>query len=100
MGAQRHLEARRGGAHRHIPRRHGILERGPASWASGLVAQSRRVCPTGPLALYRPSAVYSNYRLEFFAQIESKSMGWVVRARDLQNYYAMKFTVVESGLRP
>jgi hypothetical protein len=44
--------------------------------------------------------VYSDYRLEFFAQIESKSMGWVVRARDLQNYYAMKFTVVEPGLRP
>ena len=55
---------------------------------------------TGQLALYRPSAAYSNYRLEFFGQIESKSMGWVVRARDLQNYYAMKFTVVEPGLRP
>jgi hypothetical protein len=55
---------------------------------------------TGPLALYRPSAAYSNYRLEFFAQIESKSMGWVVRARDPQNYYAMKFTVVDPGLRP
>ena len=55
---------------------------------------------TGQLALYRPSAVYSDYRLEFFAQIESKSMGWAVRARDLQNYYAMKFTVVDPGLRP
>ena len=55
---------------------------------------------SGQLALYRPSAVYSNYRLEFFGQIESKSMGWVVRARDPQNYYAMKFTVLEPGLRP
>jgi hypothetical protein len=27
-------------------------------------------------------------------------MGWVVRARDRQNYYAMKFTVVDPGLRP
>jgi hypothetical protein len=55
---------------------------------------------TGQLALYRPSAVFSDYRLEFFAQIESKSLGWVVRARDPQNYYAMKFTVLEPGLRP
>jgi len=55
---------------------------------------------TGQLALYHPSAAYSNYRLEFFGQIESKSMGWVVRAHDMQNYYAMKFTVVEPGLRP
>jgi len=72
----------------------------PASWAPGWSHNPDGYVRTGPLALYRPSAVYSNYRLEFFAQIESKSMGWVVRARDLQNYYAMKFTVVESGLRP
>jgi hypothetical protein len=52
------------------------------------------------LALFDPSLAYSNYRMEFFAQIESKSVGWVVRARDRNNYYAMKFRVVEPGLRP
>ena len=72
----------------------------PKSWAPGWSRHPDGYVQTGQLALYRPSAVYSNYRLEFFAQIESKSMGWVVRARDLQNYYAMKFTVVEPGLRP
>jgi hypothetical protein len=72
----------------------------PKSWAPGWSRHPDGYVRTGPLALYRPSAVYSNYRLEFFAQIESKSMGWVVRARDPQNYYAMKFTVVEPGLRP
>ena len=72
----------------------------PRSWAPGWSPHPDGYVRTGPLALYRPSAVYSNYRLEFFAQIESKSMGWVVRARDPQNYYAMKFTVVEPGLRP
>jgi len=72
----------------------------PKSWAPGWTRHAEGYVNTGQLALYRPSAVYSNYRLEFFAQIESKSMGWVVRARDLKNYYAMKFTVVEPGLRP
>jgi hypothetical protein len=38
--------------------------------------------------------------MEFYGQIEEKSMGWVVRAQDKKNYYAMKFTVVEAGLRP
>jgi hypothetical protein len=38
--------------------------------------------------------------MEFFGQIESKSVGWAVRAHDPQNYYAMKFTVKEPGLRP
>jgi hypothetical protein len=70
------------------------------SWAPGWSRNPDGYVRTGQLALYRPSAAYSDYRLEFFGQIESKSMGWVVRARDLQNYYAMKFTVVEPGLRP
>jgi hypothetical protein len=54
----------------------------------------------GDLALFAPTRNFSDYRLEFYGQIESKSLGWVVRARDKNNYYAMKFTVVEPGLRP
>jgi hypothetical protein len=38
--------------------------------------------------------------MEFFGQIENKSMSWVVRSKDTENYYAMKFRVVEPGLRP
>jgi hypothetical protein len=55
---------------------------------------------TGQLALYQPSMKFTDYRMEFFGQIESKSIGWVVRAHDPKNYYAMKFTVVQAGLRP
>ena len=55
---------------------------------------------TGQLALYRPSLPFSDYRFEFFGEIEKKSIGWAVRAHDTANYYAMKFTVVEPGLRP
>ena len=72
----------------------------PRTWAPGWSRNPDGYVRTGQLALYRPSAAYSDYRLEFFGQIESNSMDWVVRARDLQNYYAMKFTVVEPGLRP
>ena len=82
---------------------HGGMEfwnAAPRSWAPGWSRHPDGYVRTGQLALYRPSAAYANYRLEFFAQIESKSMGWVVRARDVQNYYAMKFTVVDPGLRP
>jgi hypothetical protein len=55
---------------------------------------------TGELALYRPSLSFSDYRLEFFGQIERKGMGWAVRAADPKNYYAMEFKVIEPGLRP
>jgi hypothetical protein len=54
----------------------------------------------GSLALFRPSLGFADYRLEFLAQIESKSVGWVFRARDEKNYYAMKVTVLEPGPRP
>ena len=68
----------------------------PAGWsrhADGYVQ-------TGQLALYHPAQAFVDYHFEFYGQIEKKSMSWAVRARDTQNYYAMKFTVVEPGLRP
>lgn len=52
------------------------------------------------LALFQPTLNFTDYRMEFFGQIESKSMSWAVRGKDPQNYYAMKFHVVEAGLRP
>ena len=55
---------------------------------------------TGQLALYRPTLKMDNYRLEFFTQIESKSVGWVFRAKNEQNYYAMKLSVTDPGPRP
>jgi hypothetical protein len=72
----------------------------PQTWAPGWSRHPDGYVHPGPLALYHPSQIYSDYRLDFFAQIESQSMGWAVRAHDQQNYYAMKFTVVEPGLRP
>jgi hypothetical protein len=55
---------------------------------------------TGALAIFSPTTKFSDYKLEFFGQIESKSIGWVVRAKDDKNYHAMKFTTLERGLRP
>jgi hypothetical protein len=52
------------------------------------------------LALFQPTLNFTDYRMEFFGQIESKSMSWAVRGKDPENYYAMKFHVVEAGLRP
>jgi len=82
--------------------RNGMENWGAASksWAKGWSRHADGYVRTGELALFGPSAKFKDYRLEFFGQVESKSMGWVVRAADKQNYYAMKFTVLEPGLRP
>ncbi len=55
---------------------------------------------TGALALFHPSLKFTDFRLEFFGQIETKSIGWTVHASNTMNYHAMKLTVVEAGLRP
>lgn len=69
-------------------------------WAQGWSRNPDGYVQTGALALFHPSVNYKDYHMEFFGQIESKSIGWVVRAHDTQNYYGMKLTVIEPGLRP
>jgi tetratricopeptide (TPR) repeat protein len=74
----------------------GGQSKGPKTWS---YSTDGFIHP-GQLALYRPSVPLADYRFEFMAQIESKSVDWVVRARDANNYYAMKFTVLQPGPRP
>jgi hypothetical protein len=73
---------------------------GTKTWAPGWQHSSAGYVKTGEMALFQPSLHYTDYHMEFYGQIEEKSMGWVVRAQDKQNYYAMKFKVIEPGLRP
>jgi len=70
------------------------------SWAPGWVRHSEGYVTPGKLALFRPTVHYTDYRLEFVGQIESKSMDWAVRAADDANYYAMKFAADGPGPRP
>jgi transposase len=53
----------------------------------------------GKLALFQPSAGTTDYSFEFLMQIDHKGMGWVFRALDQQNYYAMKLVAANSGPR-
>jgi len=70
------------------------------AWAAGWSHHPEGYVQPGQLAIFRPSVQYTDYHLEFFGQIENKSMGWTVRAKDTKNYYAMKVAVIEPGLRP
>ena len=52
------------------------------------------------LALYRPSMDLSDYRMEFLGQLERRGMGWVVRAKDTDNYEAIRLVVTRPGPLP
>ncbi len=69
------------------------------SWAPGWSRNPEGYVTPGKLALFQPTLRYTDYRLEFFGQIESKSLDWAVRASDDANYYAMKFAADGSGPR-
>jgi hypothetical protein len=50
------------------------------------------------ITIYRPSLKLSDYRIEFQGQIDNKSIGWIFRAADTDNYYAMKLQLVSPEL--
>ena len=69
------------------------------SWAPGWTRNPDGYVSPGNLALFQPTLRYTDYRLDFFGEIESKSIDWAVRATDNANYYAMKFAAEGPGPR-
>ena len=69
-------------------------------WAPGWARSPDGYVRPGQLALFQPTIGYADYRMDFFGQIESSGMSWVVRGKDTQNYYAMKVNLLRAGLRP
>jgi len=54
----------------------------------------------GPLAVFKPTMDMTDYRFGFLGEIDRKALGFVFRATDLNNYYAVKFVVVRPGPLP
>ena len=81
--------------------RNGLAEwEGSGEWARSWSYDASGFVRTGALALLAPARDLTDYRMEFLGQIERRSMGWVVRAADLRNYYALKLTIVADGPVP
>ncbi len=75
--------------------RNGLADwQGAGDWARSWSYDASGFVRTGALALMAPSRDLTDYRMEFLGQIERRGMGWVVRAADLRNYYALKLVVV------
>ncbi|MCC6537359.1 MAG: hypothetical protein IT162_07415 [Bryobacterales bacterium] len=75
--------------------RNGLAEwEGAGDWARSWSYDASGFVRTGALALMAPSRELTDYRMEFLGQIERRGMGWVVRAADLRNYYALKLVVL------
>jgi hypothetical protein len=74
--------------------------RGGDGWTKNWSQDAAGFVRVGQLAVYRPSQQLADYRFEFMGQIGARSMGWVYRAADLQNYYATELTITKPGPLP
>ncbi|MFN7918616.1 MAG: hypothetical protein U0Q16_00875 [Bryobacteraceae bacterium] len=80
---------------------HGLADwEGRGDWAGSWGYDNAGFVRTGPLAIFTPTRVLTDYRMEFVGQIERRSLGWVVRAADLSNYWALKLVVGGTEARP
>jgi len=70
---------------------------GAPGWAGSWSYDATGFARPGRLALLSGSLPMDDYRLEFVAQIEKKAVGWVYRAADTRNYYAMKLVASKPG---
>jgi hypothetical protein len=52
---------------------------------------------TGSLALLRPSMNMSDYEFEFLGKIENRTIGFVFRAANISNYYAVQIALDAAG---
>ncbi len=71
---------------------------GEGGWVEGWGGDPSGLRVGRQITIYRPSLKLSDYRIEFQATIDVKSIGWVFRAADPENYYAMKIATVSSAL--
>jgi hypothetical protein len=51
------------------------------------------------ISVYRPSLNLTNYKIEFQGRIETNAVGWVFRASNASNFYAVKLAANENGYR-
>lgn len=73
---------------------------GEGEWARSWSYDQAGFVHPGRLALYRPTRSLTDYRMEFLAQPGRKSLPWVIRAKDPNNYYALKLVLTRSGPLP
>jgi hypothetical protein len=73
---------------------------GEGGWVEGWSGDPVGLHAERQITIYRPSLKLSDYRIDFRASIETSSIGWVFRAADPDNYYAMKLMAVSTGLSP
>ena len=73
------------------------IQMAPAGWRSAPAEDAAGISAGRRFSLYRSLAPMTDYIVEFQGTVITKSLGWVVRASDPKNYYAMRLELVKTG---
>jgi len=73
---------------------------GTEGWAKSWRYGDATFVQPGDLALLSSSLGLRDYTLTFLGQIDRRSLNWVFRARDLDNYYSMRIVITRGGPLP
>jgi hypothetical protein len=77
----------------------GAWSGGPG-WAKTWQYNAANFVSPGRLALYGPTSGMRDYEIEFLAQIDRRSLNWVVRAADEKNYHVIRILITQPGPLP
>ncbi len=73
---------------------------GRRNWASSWGYDSTGLVRAGQMAIYKPSENLTDYYFEITTSLDRRSVGWIYRAKDLENYYASRLVVTRPGPVP
>jgi len=73
---------------------------GAEGWAKSWRYGDATFVQPGDLALLSSSLGLRDYTLTFLGQVDRRSLNWVFRARDLDNYYSMRIVITRGGPLP
>lgn len=73
---------------------------GAEGWAKTWQYNAANFVTPGRLAIYTPTVDMQDYEFSFLAQIDRRSLNWVVRAADEKNYHAIRIVITQPGPLP
>ena len=83
-----------------------VVEAGPAlpitesGWIMNWAAGEAGVRKTRDISVLRASLNLTDYRVDMQGQIETKGMGWIVRAMNAKNFCVLRLEIIKPGLEP
>lgn len=73
---------------------------GPDGWSKTWQYNAANFVSPGRLAIYSPTARMQDYEFSFLAQIDRRSLNWVVRAADEKNHHVIRIVITQPGPLP